>query len=485
MGRRERQAKPKISGLFHNCAMNCALPTLLAQISLYAEDETREVSALPENTDMRQNYEVLKEAFAQYYRLSETAQSHFTWTVFDEFLKEYDFSALEILFAPVFRNVLKRFYQEESAHPENQSVWNQWASVLQDRAECQRLLNTDMQNTGRYLLLDYALVDTFFNRKFHILGELFRSNGKNTYEKHGNYYTQTELELTLLPRARPVACIDVYYDERHYELVEHYKRDEATKIYHEELQSMPEALRQVHDLMSSSQSAYQSNRALALLRVYGNKTLNEFVTRQAAINEAQRTQLSAEAYLISPENFVVMYPDFQGKSALEKQTLVVMLLTLLENEADSQLRAKSLLRKLEIASSRQARALVESIFTAWNLEGHARLDAPQISRAADVIKEPEPKKYRPRTNKTSQNKRSQARARRAQAPSSDSGFYLGCMLGLLIAGAALLVIALLLNPVSTPLAITGGFALTLSLGMFIGQCCYDRCDAGPTPQPTK
>ncbi|MDX2347045.1 MAG: hypothetical protein QNK11_09270, partial [Legionella sp.] len=121
---------------------------------------------------------------------------------------------------------------------------------------------------------------------------------------------------------------------------------------------------------------------------------------------------------------------------------------LLQNEDNTH--AQALLDKMEVANSDRAVQLAAFVFSNWrNLGNQDTLNVKAVEEES-------------------------------------SNFYFNCMVGLAVAGASLLVVAMLLNPASPfmVLAIVGGAALLTSAGMFAADKLSpdNNNKVGPSPK---
>ncbi|MDF1646943.1 MAG: hypothetical protein P1U61_08210 [Legionellaceae bacterium] len=430
--------KPKISGLVYNCALNCALPTILEQISAYAHLEVSEHSNLPNPSEDRlfSSYLILKDTFAESYNLSELQRENFTWTVFLELIHHHDFTGIEILFIPVLRELLKRFSKE-------------------DGITLDELQRVEMRSNGRYPELDYYDVEEHFNPRFNITATVHKFNHEtNEYDEVPTFETSTTPET--------MKKIHVYLRENHYELLPREDLTDAMKHYEMECKRLPEMLGKAQDSIACGDSAYHSNIGLANIFTYGHKELSHFIAQSEAINGEQRVQLEQQ---IQPdaEHYVALYQDtFDSKTHVEKETIATILLSLLQNSDDTY--PSVLLDKMCLASGKkESRELAELVFIHWD-----NLNCPDIQNVIDKIKTPLEQTPVDKPLQSISSDKS-----KEQAPS----FYFNCMAAFAAAGAALLVVAILLNPiVSMPFVIgvaaAGMTSLLISGSMFLVDQMY-------------
>lgn len=92
-----------LSGIVNNCALNGALPTMLAYIEALAKAESSRKSR-PIEPELYSRYEKLKELFIKEYKLS----SDLTWNEFQQLIENQrdNFFLIQLLFAPILRQYL-------------------------------------------------------------------------------------------------------------------------------------------------------------------------------------------------------------------------------------------------------------------------------------------------------------------------------------------------------------------------------------------
>lgn len=96
--------KPKISGIVHNCALNVALPTLLADIKHFAELEAK--SGMRQVDDsVYKNHQILRKQFEKAHGL----KTDLTWVAFQRLIESYhnNFFLLQQMFALPLRLFIK------------------------------------------------------------------------------------------------------------------------------------------------------------------------------------------------------------------------------------------------------------------------------------------------------------------------------------------------------------------------------------------
>ena len=416
--------RPRISGIVYNCSINCALPILLEQMFQYADMEI--AGQLPdiESDNLFETYTLLKESFAEAYYLSDIKKIHFNWTVFTEFLRQHDFIAVEMLFMPVLREVLQKLSEREDL---DQTILDE-----QSLLELKELQEKTIQANGRYPFLGYFFVHHCFNKHFNIESEVH-----SFYSPSQSYEVIPREHIDGTPPSPSAKRISVYLKDNHYELAPHENLANAERQRVIEYQAMPLALQNVYDTISAGGSAYHTNRALGNLLFYGNEKLSRFIACSTQINAEQRAQLEAFNQPDAARYVALHCPTFDSKTAAEKRTIATILLSLLESVNEPH--AKVLLNKMRIVGeTKQGELLAEAVFRHWD-----NLGCDDVQHIMQQIEEP-------------------------------SGFYFNCMTALAVAGASLLVAAILLNPilpilVAVGMGVVGFGALLMSLGMFIAQ----------------
>ncbi|MDF1677321.1 MAG: hypothetical protein P1U32_01340 [Legionellaceae bacterium] len=396
------------------------MPVLLSKITDYAKLE-QEGSLPGEGDALFQSYSLLKQQFAAAYGLSALQEEHFTWTVFASFLYQYNFTGIEIVFAPVLRPLINLFYELDT--PDEAWHARQTPSDLAD------FRNTNITSTGRYIFLSYSLVNRFFNNYFNIDGHVH-------VFLNGAYHDvpRSVEDEDVAPSHSEI--IHVYLKDQHYErtIDEAYK--DAYEVYEKESKALPKELKAIQEELGKCDE-YASLHALGALFLYGRKKLSDFILQSQAIDAEQRAQLEAQKQPDAKSYVAQHVNEFNDKSDAEKKSIAIMLLILLHNAGNK--RANYLLNKMRIASgTKEATELAEAVFNRWD-----NLDAVKIKQ----VEKP------------------------TEAPSS---FYFNCMVGLAVAGAAILVVAILVQPAALmPFANimvgAGIAALLASTGMFVAR----------------
>ena len=275
---------PKISGNLYNCAFNCALPTLLEKIELLAQLE--HAHQLPGNDDIVYiNYKKIKNLFAQRYGLSGEESELFTWSQFNAFLLMHTFPAQEILFAPVFRLFIAESGRDIPI-PEyelmRQFGAGDYDSLNPDRVPLQCGIDP---NTGKYLQLDFSVMEKGFYHRFGIKVNLFLFNNSNkTYEANDQVDESYVIPESPLSRQNGLS---LYLKGGHYELQPHNQVDLDAYFFKTGLFSG--SFDEVFKATTEDMSASRTNEALARLFIYVNRKLNG-----ALLSEVQNLQVYAQ-----------------------------------------------------------------------------------------------------------------------------------------------------------------------------------------------
>ncbi len=269
---------PKISGLLHNCALNCALPILLKGIDSVAELESRNALNAISDDSLIKSYELLKNCFSSYYNIS----GSFTFQNFSNFLKQkkLSFYAKEIIFAPVFR----AFMAAKCEYDDVSSL-------------------TNIQSSGSYIDLHHNEAYQLFYKYFGISIKAFEfkrnmktGNSQDNYEEIP-YRPQALIESYPFETSKNIS---LYLKNQHYELYPHEDLTEAGLIYNDEVNNLHPALKKVHNSLNFSQSYGNSNLALTELRQALRSMTNELSNKLVVENESPKKNIghSKSALLI-------------------------------------------------------------------------------------------------------------------------------------------------------------------------------------------
>mgnify|MGYP003630212911 CR=1 FL=1 len=277
---------PRITGLLFNCAMNCALPRLLENIdALVVLEHANNLPSLNHDA-VYTNHERLKAIFTTHYGIDNTSC---TWEKFYTFLNTHSFYAQEIMFAPVFRIFIAEMALQSGQYKE-QDLWRirDIQDIGQD-AESDMVyaaLGTTNPTVGRYNLLPISEISALFYAPL-ALGNV------TLYEHEHGTETYHLQEIRTIPDGGIPLWIDrdnhdfsMYLREDHYELLPKLDLTEPTARFIEEINTLPGPLGKIHEILSSSQSAKQSNEGLGRLVTYVHDALGTWINEEVRLADA-------------------------------------------------------------------------------------------------------------------------------------------------------------------------------------------------------
>lgn len=288
---------PRITGLLFNCAMNCALPRLLENIdALVVLEHANNLPSLDDT--VYANHERLKAIFTTYYGIDNTLCS---WEKFYTFLNTHNFYAQEIMFAPVFRIFIAEMALQSGQYQE-EDLWRirDIQDIGQD-AESDMVyaaLGTTNPTVGRYNLLPILEINDLFYTPL-ALGNV------TLYEHAHGTETYHLKEKRAIPDGGIPLWIDrdnhdfsMYLREDHYELLPKLDLTEPTARFIEEINTLPGPLAEVHEILSSSQSAKQSSEGLGRLVTYVHDALGTWINEEVRLADAitPRGEIDYDAY---------------------------------------------------------------------------------------------------------------------------------------------------------------------------------------------
>lgn len=429
---------PKITGLLNNCAINCAIPTILKRIAYWAElEETDRLDGIKENA-VYQQYALFKEVFAGHYGMVEPQS--LTWQQFNYFLNAHHFFAIELIFAPVFRNFIAKnaltlggylrhnlsdlrdiqdieknwfdvyFYSAEQLKQEGATECYAWhdqhLSYIDSTGRIESVLNIGGLETvlnepvtsedqvvrlekhhidvltrlnlchrpkhvqyealiaaGRYNCLEYSEVVRLFYAPLGIQVEVWAFDDvSRTYVlQPASPFLQ---DAPGLPLIEPTT---LYLRNHHYELQQHeivngvrrsiehdlesdldsdYDSDIETDRESDietdvgsdmaggcalqdmltEIESLPQLLSDVYNLLNESNSYVETNQALGLLQRY---VQNAFIDNLNKISESKAT---LSQYFVSVEVYAKTGQVYHSKTFLGHQTFAMILLVLADDK---------------------------------------------------------------------------------------------------------------------------------------------------------
>ena len=373
----------KITGLLNNCALNRALPHLLDGISKLAELEARGTMDCLADNVIVQRYTQLKERYAVHYGIDHNLT--FNWHAFHTFLSAHSFYANEIMFAPVFRRFIAEIGLASGDYP----------------AENLPLLR-DLQRNGRYNSLSDTEAADLFHNQFGISIQTYEYiENRETDNPQNNYHlvTTRETRNRVYPFLGDAPLVNLYLKNAHFEIQPHESLVDAIVEFIAETNKLPPALMVIHEGLSCSQSAYQSSVSLGSLVVYVHQSLTAQLTPAtqplladvASSDDLQKVIDidNAKEYLISAEEYAVLGREGFNDSAAGRQTLAVILLTILGGCGEK--RAQKMLNhinRLALAAERNeplASYLLDKLAVAI-IESKANVDAPCVENTMKDIK---------------------------------------------------------------------------------------------------
>ena len=259
--------KQKISGLLNNCAMNCGLPILLDDISVYAGLEIDDNLPNKDFDLIFASYSNLKKIFCDTYGLQEIS-----WDKFNTFLISHDtFLAKQMLFLPVFRSFIAEVYQNIGPYEQT----NHGLSILD-------LLNEDGNNTpetlkkiginGKYKGLSFGEAFYLFYRQFGINVNIY-TDGKGGDDLRRDCYIPEYLKIQGANRTIDL-CLNS--QANHFEMGYDELLEQLTALYDQknEVNSLNDYLHHIMLGFSSTQSASETELYMSFLKHHVKKQLN-------------------------------------------------------------------------------------------------------------------------------------------------------------------------------------------------------------------
>ncbi len=296
----------KISGILNNCALNTALPIILADIKDLAAIEKRGLLPDPKNlgkngieekTAIRSDepyynkYFLLKEIFCEIYNLDNDT---FTWKNLDEFLSGFhSFLVSQVIFLPVFRKFIGEI------------------APLQGYTDLEQLINIqevhkheyDKNCVGRYPMLDAREAYNLFHSQFGIkINTCHEESGMPGYVENHIICASSQCFCphwvkTITNERR---CINVFLRNDHFEITELDAYSEAVTQYNKELDELQKdypQLKNIIEYLSSSDSADNTNNYLGGLKLYVHKQLINGVSEK-----------ESKSPIIESQEFNKLYP---------------------------------------------------------------------------------------------------------------------------------------------------------------------------------
>lgn len=232
--------QPKITGLLNNCALNTALPTLLEVIQKLGLAEANQGLGELAGSPVFKKYEELKTIFADHYGIKREA---FTWVVFSAYLNQHSFYANEIIFAPVLRLFIGQIALRGGGYDDGVSG----LSEVQDHA------------LGRYHNLHYLEAAQLFHHQFGISVNLYKIQDPQPVLVTANPSLVTHYPFEAQPSVNLYLKGGDNEHNGHFELLPPGPELElAERRFVEEINSLPQALGEIHEGLSTSETADQS-----------------------------------------------------------------------------------------------------------------------------------------------------------------------------------------------------------------------------------
>ena len=458
----------KISGNLYNCAFNCALPILLQKIEYLHELEANDRLPCEEDT-VYLNYKKIKDLFARRYGLNGAESESFTWSQFNTFLSIHTFPAQEILFAPVFRRFIAGSggdiaipafdFMREVGLIDGYDSLNPEGVTLEHGID---------PNTGKYLQLDFIVMEKGFYQQFGIKVNLLNFNeATKNYETNALYQVD---ESFVIPQS-PLSSQDelgLYLKGGHYELQPHDQVDMDAYFFNTDLLSG--SFDEVFKATTEDMSARRTNEALARLFIYVNRALNG-----ALLSEAQDLQMYAQNgrqfYHPGQEGtltFAVILLVIGTEMSSEDSSLYSHYLNYIQVLSDDSYDDAIALANAVVSSPCDLKTLEQDEAIKSIIEKTAVIIATSLESIPDDVS-----------------------IMTYSSPSNQvdltANFQFNCMIGLAAAGAILLCVAIACPPAAAiGLGVIGSVSLLASAGLFAyRQCGEERvpsassCDLTP------
>ena len=294
---------PRISGNLYNCALNCALPTILEGIASIAQKQENELGQFPGIA----GYQLLKQKFEQWYCIPEM-----NWTDFNGFLQQFQFIEQELILAPVMR----RFLVETTG---NQHYGNIIENPFQGFEEATLAIyqaagvDIPYQTPGRYTALEPSNANRYFYEYFGLRMRLIEYNTEDgTYSKVTNFSADEKATV-----------IDVYFKEGHFELQSFEKRPDW-KYQNGVFPGEHDRFAEIQEKITIDTNPDQTNRELAkLFTLIGGLILD----KTTVLAEKKDTLISPFEY---HEN-VTRYSLHDLSRVEGKLTYAIILLVIMQN----------------------------------------------------------------------------------------------------------------------------------------------------------
>lgn len=278
---------PRISGMLLNCALNCALPNVLHGIQELAQDV--EIPHLD-------SYELLKSKFEQWYGLS------LSWQTFHLLLREFSFSDIELIMAPVLRLFISTKCTDAEKERIRDIIKSPYQGIPEDIAAA---LGNEMapQTPGKYLPLTNYEANELFYKHFGL------------FMRVHEFVRDSNDDYMCIDAENDLIKVDVYLKNDHFELQKH------LEVPGLNLSPLTE---EVKESISSTQCATTTNHALArLIPMIWHKF----------VKVLDKTSEEFAQGLIDPVTYIQNVEKYKLHTVSKdgKLTFAIVLLTLMEN----------------------------------------------------------------------------------------------------------------------------------------------------------
>lgn len=297
---------PRISGRLFNCSLNCALPTLMAQLQIIALES--DITSSPHI----QAFKELKTCFEQWYQLQEPL----TFANFYTILATWTHSEQELILAPVLRQfmVLNCESIEQKKRIGNLIKFNNEfiePSILAALQEVQ--LDIALSSEGRYLPLDASEANELFYQHFGLYFQVIENNRIQNPK----------------PDSLDLQVVDAYLRTGHYELSD----SPPNQTFEEAFKS--EFLKNVYEQMTFDDSFVSTNSILASLIPYVSQHISDVLREK-------KSEIHAKDYLKKAKEMNLHDDSEEGK-----MSFAIILLTLMQNDPTTQEYASQQLEVLQ------------------------------------------------------------------------------------------------------------------------------------------
>lgn len=253
---------PKITGLLHNCALNCALPILLEGINSLAKLEAQNKLAIVENEPLVKSYDLLKTLFLNYYHISDQL-SYQQWS---DFLNDSNFSfyAKEIIFAPILRN----FMAVNCGTDDISAI-------------------TKLGFEGHYADLHHNDAYQYLYKYFGIHIHIYEFTGNKYSAVSEDNYSEVPYRVKPIIKNYPFGSafnLSLYLKNEHYELQPHEDLEEANKKFNNEVENLSPTLKKISNSLNFSLHIGTTEQALSELQWFINKEMNLALSRNKVKN---------------------------------------------------------------------------------------------------------------------------------------------------------------------------------------------------------